>query len=360
MQREGNTVLKHARRATIALTTSALLATGLGAAPAAQAASPRSEAAAEWLADQLDGGLLYQEFGGKRSAQHGPSLDVYFAFEELQVQQAAGDSVLDAVEADADSYIGSGGESYAGATGKLLTAVLTEGLNPRTFAEVNLVARLKALVHSKRDRRFGRAMDASRWGDFSNTLTQAWAVRAFAGAEHRFVWRTTQYLLKQQCDAGFFRESMKGRNCEAARPKGNSAPSVDSTALSVLALKDARRAGVPKLGDDIRQALRWLAGRQNKNGSFTGNGVRNANSTGLAAWALMSTPWSDSASDAGNWLRKLQVTEANSTGTGLEEEVGAVAYDRAAFKNGADEGISESNAIQWALATAQAAVALTP
>lgn len=358
MQREGNTVLKHARRATIALTTSALLTVGLTTGPAAHAASADSDAATEWLAGQLDGGLLHQEFNGTVYPQYGPSLDVFFTFMELETQPEAGQSILDAVDQDLGSYIGSGEESYAGPTAKFLTAVQKAGVSLEDYGDGQLRPRLKALVVTKRGAKFGRVMDDSAYGDYSNTLTQSWSVRAFSGWGHKFMGRTTKYLLKQQCDAGYFRESMKGRSCEAGLAKDNSNPSVDATALAVLALRDAKRAGVEGLADDIRQALKWLVRNQNKNGSFTGNGVPNANSTGLAGWVLDGTKWDGAAADAARWLRKMQLTEAGTAGTALEGEAGAVAYNRAALQKGYDEGITSTTGIEWALATAQAAVAL--
>ncbi len=355
-------MLKHARRAALALTASVLLVTGVAGGPAAQAAGPRSDAAAEWLVGQLDGGRLFQEFGGQNYPQYGPTLDVFFAFHELEVQPEAQGAILDAVEANVSgeteefNYVGSGGETYAGAAAKLLTAVQTAGVDPAGFADGDLRPRLKALVVSKRGAGFGRVVDDST-DDYSNTLSQAWSVRAFAGWGHKFTARTTKYLLRQQCDAGYFRESMNTRTCDASG-KAMRSPSVDATALAVFALRDAKRAGVTGLGDDIKQALRWLVKVQNKNGSFTGNGVPNSNSTGLAAWVLDGTKWSDSADAAAGWVRKLQVTEANAAGTALEGEAGAVAYNRAARLKAEDEGITGTTAIEWALATAQAAVAL--
>jgi hypothetical protein len=351
-------VLKHARRATIALTTITLIA-GTAVTPTAVASTPASDAGNAWLASQLQDGVLQSQYG----PQYGPSLDVFFAFLEQQVQPEARQAILDAVEQDITSdgdftYVGSNGESYAGPIGKLLTAVQAAGVAPSTYADGDLLPRLESLVHGDRDASYGRAMDESQYGDYSSTISQAWAVRAFAAAEHRFVKRTTGYLTKQQCEAGFFRESLEGKSCDTASAQ-NSQPSVDATALAVMALTDARKAGVPDLGDDVRQALRWLAKRQKDNGSFVGNGVPNVNSTGLAAWVLADSKWSESSVEAAHWLRSLQVTETNAEGTPLASEVGAVAYDRPSFKEGLEEGITTETAIEWALATAQSVVALS-
>ncbi len=44
----------------------------------------------------------------------------------------------------------------------------------------------------------------------------------------------------------------------------------------------------------------------------------------------------------------------------LASELGAIAYNRALFNEGKEQGITGESAIEWALATAQSAVALNP
>ena len=52
---------------------------------------------------------------------------------------------------------------------------------------------------------------------------------------------------------------------------------------------------------------RWLKRHQHDNGSFSGNGARNANSTGLAAQALTAVGRDNAAAAARGFLRDLQV-----------------------------------------------------
>ena len=83
-----------------------------------------------------------------------------------------------------------------------------------------------------------------------------------------------QYLLGQQCDNGAFPETFGAATCTG---------SVDATGFAVQALATV---GGPAANDAAAAAGTWLVKRQHGDGSFTGNGVRNTNSTALAAQAL--------------------------------------------------------------------------
>jgi hypothetical protein len=349
-------VRKHLRQAGLGLVTAALVSSGAFTGTAQAAPNGPSVAAADWLPGQLQDGLLVADGFN----YHGPSLDVFFALDSLGVKGKVRDRILAAVERETDAYIGSGTESYAGATGKLLTAVLADERDPGDFGGVNLVSRVAGRVQQQAGPQQGRATDASQWGDYSNTLGQSWVVRGLAARHHRLTEVTTVFLLKQQCDAGFFREGMNSPDftCEGGRASDASAPSVDATAYAVTALRAAQDAGVGGLGDDITDALTWLRAQQKPGGAFVGNGTVNANSTGIVASVLAATKWKGSAGTAAAWLRKLQVTRKNSKGTALTGELGAIAYDKAAFVKGEAEGITGGSAIQWSLATAQAGAAL--
>src|SRR4051794_26784562 len=101
------------RRALLGLTTTAALVAGaaLVGAPA-EAAGPQASSAADWLASELqDGVLVAQGF-----PQYGPTLDTFFAFDSLDVRPAARGAIMDALASHVGDYIGSGTESYAGPT----------------------------------------------------------------------------------------------------------------------------------------------------------------------------------------------------------------------------------------------------
>ena len=349
--------IRHCRALLGVLTSAVLLGGTISAAPAEAAPTRPTRAALNWLEGELEHGHFVS--GG--NDLYGPSLDYFFALIKFDAKPDVRTKILDSIRVHRGDYIGTGGDTYAGPAGKLLTAVVAQGIDPDTWGNGNLLPRLQKLVHTDAGSEKGRVIDDSSFGDFSNTIGQAWDVRAFAAVGDPLVKVTTRFLLKQQCDAGYFRESEESSDhtCQTGRSEGKSQPSVDTTAWSVMALKAARRAGVPKLGDDIRAALKWLRKHQNANGSFTGNGVPNANSTGLAAWVLADAGSTDQARRAARWIRKLQVTAANSDHTKLAHQLGAVAYNPKAFSDGKSDGIVDGDVrSQWILATAQSAVAL--
>jgi hypothetical protein len=366
---KGTPVRKHSlRRALLGLTTAALLSAGLVASPAEAAPNARADAAADWLKSQLKDGLVISSYQSGddwvKYTDYGLSLDFYFAFDGLGVRRAARTQIIQAIEPEAGSYVGTGDYAYAGALGKLLTAVQLEGLDPAAYSSRNLLAKLEGLVHTTADGQRGRAKDT--WaagdpfgGDYSNTIGQAWVVQALERADSARAPLTVSFLLKQQCADGFFRLYMESDNfsCDGGTAD-ESAPSVDATAFAVQALLVAKANGATGLDDDIRDAARWLVARQADNGSFSDGGVRNANSTGVAAEALLALGRTGAAHDAAVWLRDHQVTGRIARRTELDGERGAVAYDTAAFREGKRDDITRATRYQWRRATAQAAVGL--
>lgn len=350
-------MLKHVRRAALGLTTAALVTSGAVVAPTS-AATPEAGSTADWLATQLTDGILVNqtEFGEYRN--YGGTLDVFFTLRALRVRPADQEHILASLEPEMDAYTTYLGTVFAGPTAKLLTAVQTAGIAPESYGDGSLLGDLAARV-KRRGPQKGRAIDGPG-EDYSNTIGQAWVVRALAGANHRLLGSTSEFLLKQQCGAGFFREGMSSRDftCDSGRRQGLSRPSVDATAYALLALIDARRAGVRGLRDDIGDAVAWLRSRQAPSGSFTGNGVANSNTTGLAATALARSGWRGAAGTAAEWVSRLQVTNANAEGTALTGEIGAIAYDQSAFDEAAADGIGDADRIQWQMAAVQAGAAL--
>src|SRR3954447_22204112 len=343
-----------AHRALLGILVSLGLVIGATAPAQASAATPQSAAAADWLEGQLTNGIVHND--AFNFDDIGLTLDFFFAFAQVHVKPGVRDQIVDAVESHTNDYVGDGtAESYAAQLGKLLTVVQTDGVAPSSYADGTLMSRLLDRVVKTGDQR-GRAKDKSSFGNFTETIGQAWVVRALALAGHPLTGATTSFLLKQQCNAGFFREKMRPADstCQASK----SDPSVDATAFAVMALKEARRAGVTNLGDDIRSALQWLLSQQNANGSFTGNGEQNANTTGLAGTVLLQAGDDAAAGRAATWLRHRQATHANSDGTPLSSDIGAVAYNKAAFAAGQTDGITDDTRDQWRRATAQAAPAL--
>ena len=343
------------RLAAVALTTAVAAGSTLVAAPAPAATNGYAASATTWLNRQLTHGLVHND--QFHFDDYGLSLDVYFALKTLGRPGIAA-SILDAVRRNPTAYIEFQSNASAGATAKLATAVETDGRNPRAFGGVNLVRRLQGLVVTSGAQK-GRAVDQGP-SDFSNTIGQAFTVRALSGVHSGLVDEATAFLLGQQCSAGFFREALQSAatpttfRCNQETPAAT--PSVDSTSFAVQALVAARRNGVRGLGDNLARAGRWLAGQQRSNGSFVGNGTANTNTTGLAAAALAATGHRAAAERAAGWISRLQVSAAVAAAhPRLRREVGGIAYDPAGLAAGRAHGIPVDQRDQWRRATAQAA-----
>ena len=338
-----------------ATTTLVVVAT---ATPAVAGPADKQQAAAGWLAGQLDGGVAVNEQYDFND--YGLSIDTGLAL-RAQGLKARKVSKISAAMAEAvDSYT-TGGEpegAYSGATAKLASFVVRTGGDPDAFGGVDLVERLEGLVSTEAPTT-GRLQDRSSFGDYANTIGQAFAAQALEAVGSEQAAPVTSYLLQQQCEAGYFRLSFSpaaapDQGCDAA--PGDPDQGADVTALVVLNLLEvaAPSAEVVAAIDD---ATAWLVAQQSDGGAFGGGadaGV-NSNSTGLAGWALGEAGMCGKAQEAARWVKKQQ---AGARDKALGVEKGAIAYDRAAFLTGKKKGITEQTRDQWHRATAQAAPAL--
>ena len=144
----------------------------------------------------------------------------------------------------------------------------------------------------------GRFSDISAFGDFSNTIGQSLALIGLERTtKNGPSTRSVVYLRHQQCANGAFPLELSTAGCTA---------SVDATAFAVQAL--SRPAG--RRRPPPHWTAPWLMRHQNPNGSFTGNGVRNTNTTGLAAQALLAAGREKAAAEANQFIRSLQVGAA--------------------------------------------------
>ncbi len=171
--------MKHPLRRGIVATAVVALGAGLlGAAPAAQAA-PNSYAysAARWLDDQLTDGVVHNEQYDFDDL--GLTIDVFLALHDLETRTATQQRIVEALASKVDEYTTGGSfapdDRYAGATGKLASAVQEAGQDATSFGGVNLVQRAEERVVTE-GTSAGRASDLSEYGDFSNTIGQAWVV----------------------------------------------------------------------------------------------------------------------------------------------------------------------------------------
>jgi len=282
----------------------------------------RADAAAGWLGRQLDDDSHVVE--GQFGADYGLTADVVLALDAAGVGRRAANRATLALRRNVLAYTGGGdkGERYAGSFAKLILVAEAEGVSPRRFggsARNNLVHRLRSLECGT-DRRddcreadLGRFSDRSEFGDFSSTITQSLALIALDRATAKGPSTAAiRYLRTQQCDNGSFPLIFGADTCVG---------SVDGTGFAVQAMVQMGTRPALAAAED---AGRWLARRQHPNGSLSGNGARNANSTALAAQAFDALDRTKRVKNARAYLRSLQLR------CGAAKAVrGSVQYDRA-------------------------------
>ena len=221
---------------------------------------------------------------------------------------------------------------------------------------MNLRAQLRGMVRST-----GRVSDEGA-SDFSSTLTQSLAVLAFArsGTAPRAV---VDYLLRQRCPHGFFRQSLAKQRCGAA----GSDPYVDSTAFALQALVAARADGADLPHGALRETAEWLVSVQNGDGSWSAPGTStdtNSNSTGLAAQSLAAvrptTATGEAIDAAAGYVGRLQITARRADGGAAAGDIGAIARTGADLDTALADGITQGTRDRFRRATTQAEFALVP
>jgi hypothetical protein len=282
----------------------------------------RSDAAAGWLGHRLSSQTHLVE--GSFGSDYGLTADVVLALDSAGVGQAAAARATTALRGHIVDYTGAGNRSefFAGSFAKLINVAVAQQVNPRRFgssARRDLVGHLRYLECGKGNRPAcpasdkGRFSDQSSFGDFSNTITQSLALLGLERATKPGpTTASIGYLRKQQCSNGAFPLEISTAGCK---------PSVDATAFAAQTLNEV---GGTKARAAAAEAGAWLARAQHGNGSFTGNGTRNSNTTGLAAQALRALGRDQAADEAVGFLMSLQ------RGCGAKPaNRGQVRYDKA-------------------------------
>jgi hypothetical protein len=361
------------RRAGLVLAVSALVAGALNgcgeespeeSAPAAPEYDTAGLAAAgDWLTGQLDEGLLAYRTDFGPYTDYGLSIDAAMAMAATDDTETV-QEINEAVAAGLESYIsgdalGDPGSTYAGPAAKTLVMAQLAGDDPSSYGGLDLVETVESVTSSD-PVIAGRLEDKSTFGDNANVLGQTMAARGLAEAGSARAGDALAFLLEQQCSEGYFRLSFTpdkkadDQSCDAGTDD-ESAPDVDTTALAVLSLQNLTdQADVPEALD---RAIAWLVEQQGENGAFRGGtdaAADNSNSTGLAGWALGSQGETDAAESAAAWVRSLQAGAAGDCAAWHEGQVGAIAYDQAAYDAAGDKGITGKAMGQWMRATAQA------
>jgi hypothetical protein len=350
--------------ALVAASAATVLVTGLTSTPASAAVldSRPVRIGATWLPGELTDGLVHNEqFAG--FIDYGLSIDFALGLDAVDKKPQVVQDIADAVGDDVTSYTTFGESVFAGQIGKAAVLALVAGRDPRAFGGQDLITQLEGRVSASAPIT-GRIEDDSTFGDAANVVGQSHAARALSLAGSTKAADATEFLLQQQCGRGYFRQyftadkTSSDQSCDGA-PVAERQPSTDATALAVLALQDIDSIEVREA---VGAAVMWLIDRQAPNGSFTDNGkvtgIANANSTGLAAWAMASAAQLRPARKAATWVRNLQVPTTNPCAGKLRRQVGAVAYDAAAYRRAQRKGIQPTKSDQWRRTSAQALPAL--
>ncbi len=331
-----------------ALATFALVAAPTSASAAGTSYDPTALAsAASWIGHQTNSrGLLesgYEDFDSGDWIVYddqGLTIDAVESLAEAGVAPSTVTAMTDAVEAAAPEYASYGPGSKA----KLLVLADITHRDLATFGGGGLAAGVESEISSAAGSE-GRLENA-----YGSVLSQAYAARALTAVGSGKASDAVDYLLRQQCDAGFFRESFtSGDDCV----DGTSAASTDATAVAVLELSG--HVSTPAVTTALGKARAWLTTKQLADGSWDSSvpGKGNANTTGLAARALGS---SAAAQKAAVWIWHHQA--ASTDPAALAKDQGAISVDDADFADGRMSGLDERSRTVWVRATAQALATL--
>ncbi|MGZ6733187.1 MAG: hypothetical protein ACXVDH_00970, partial [Nocardioides sp.] len=271
-------------RRTSALAAAALAAGALtlpaGTAQAATTAKadPHLASGATWLSAQLSAGAWGSTYNGTFYPDMGGVIDAgYAALRAGRPGIAAKAANTLAVPANADSYVAAAPDHFAGPTAKALAFQQATGRST-TLASHHLLTDLESLVTTS-----GRIQDVSVYGDYANTIGQAFAVEALHQARSSKAASVRSFLLTQQCQAGWFRlyftnatptattdnpypnQVQDNTACDA---DAKATPDTDVTAYAILNLLDQR--STPAVRAAITKAVTWLKSEQRADGSFGG------------------------------------------------------------------------------------------
>lgn len=304
---------------------------------------PRAaRAAAEWALAQRDGDGLLRSFGGPSlslTLELGTALAVTGGFEEEVAQ------ISELLDEQADDLTATGTKSAPLA--KALAFTVDAGIDAEADG-VDLQGALEGMVVED-GINAGRIDDGA--GGYASTWTQVWAVKGLVGHDSAQAPSAVDYLAGQQCPDGWLRDSLADgppteQQCASTRP------GVDTTALAVATLAPFADQD-PDLEALVTNATEWLLDQQQDDGGFVDPFLgANANTTGLAGWALHAATEPAAASRAALWLRRLQVGAACDAALG--PETGAIAYNADAFADARGNGIGARDRAQWIFVAVQA------
>ncbi|WP_158884374.1 prenyltransferase/squalene oxidase repeat-containing protein [Amycolatopsis anabasis] len=296
-----------------------LVSFAVTAAPASAEISPQASAAAGFLKRELVRLGYTLPSTNPKTSDGGLVADVLLG---LHAAGETGDEFRRATQKLRETYF-SAKIRTSGLTAKYLLVAVHARVNPRDWGNdsdgkpIDLVARLGETLDDNgryRDLRPG-AYDPKF--DLSNVFSQSLALIAMHEFDRSVARNAVGYLLRQQCPSGGFRPAPApgavGSTCTAEEP--NVGP--DYTAMAVWAL--AETGANPAA---LNKGVAWLRQHQQANGGFVGEGMPNANSTGLGALALTRAGDRANAGRATGWLASMQLP----ADIAVPEMAGAIAY----------------------------------
>lgn len=334
--------------------------------PAANAAT---EAALTWL--------------DEHPTDLGAQADLHLALATLE-DETRRQTIVENFEKGADAYINTSyeydGAAYSGissgAAAKTLYVAAASDLDPTAFGEdeldlLNVLAERMVSDGPSRGRLADLALKDGKpdpASNYANSFGQAYAVRGLAEADNDVAddlyVATKDFLLAQQCAAGFFRlyfhpdPEADDQSCDGADPV-EEPPAGDTTALVLLLLDDIAEDD-PEVAAALDRAEEWLSGIQEDDGTFPGEPTgaeTNTNSVGIAGWALGERGDDEAAAAAAIWVRQHQLAGLPCDNA-AQEHMGAVALNAQARADAVENGIDDATLFEWQGATVQATAVL--
>lgn len=322
--------------------------------------------AADWIAGQLTNGLIHNDQYDFDDV--GLSIDTGFGLAAV----GGHDSTVAAIAAAVGPKVTSGYAQdneyafdppydfvqvgyYGAQAAKALVFAQVTDQDTATWAGTDLVTAVEDRIASAPVS--GRLTSDSSYGDYTNTLGQAFAARGLTATSSDKAADATTFLLRQQCSAGYFRLALTDQTCDA----DSSGADTDATAVAVNQLA-AVASPTPAVTAALAAAKTWLQGAQLADGSFGSSApttAPNSNSTGLAGAALGTLGDTVAARNAAIWVRQHQADELTGCPDALSTETGAIAYDSAALGTGRSAGITTATQDQWRRTTAPTLPVLT-
>ncbi|MGL5866440.1 MAG: hypothetical protein ACRCYX_11330, partial [Dermatophilaceae bacterium] len=245
------------------------------------------------------------------------------------------------IQADTDRDPSTPNNLYVGPIAKVLIVAATQGVAPRSFGGVDLVASLEALEQPT-----GRFSDTGT-NDLSTTITQSLAIIGLGRVDRTVSGNALRYLRAQQCPNGGFQLAMTKGGCTA-----DASADPDATAMAVQALLAAGGQAAA-----VDRGLDFIESRQRDDGGLGGSGRSasvNATSTGLAGQALLAGGRTARARLATSYLATLQY------GCSFAPVLrGGVAYDTPALREQQRAQDAAAPSDQDRRSTTQAVLALS-